>query len=61
MYHMGSQAWDPDHNPELPIALYEQARQVPIHCPHSAPAAFPPTMTQGEIPIGIEPALSPRR
>lgn len=56
-------AWDPDHNPDLPIGLYEPAPlSSPIlpHHPNSAPAVLPST-TQGEVRIVVEPEISPRR
>jgi hypothetical protein len=61
-----SSAYDlrPDLEPALPVDLRQHKPKRSVQQPHSAPAVLPSTskkmaIAQGEIPIGIEPSLSP--
>jgi hypothetical protein len=54
----------PDLEPALPVDLREHKPRHSVQQPNSAPAVLPSTskkmaIAQGEIPIGIEPSLSP--
>ena len=54
----------PALEPALPVDLHEHKPSFSAQQPKSAPAVLPSTnkkmaIAQGEIPIGIEPSLSP--